>query len=207
LKAADCYKALGAELVDISLPLIGYTLPVYYILACAEASSNLARYDGVKYGYRAEKFEGLTDLYVRSRTEGFGEEVKRRIMLGTYVLSSGYYDAYYKRARIAQAMLKEDFRAAFERCDVILTPVSPVTAFSIGEKVDDPVAMYLTDICTVSINIAGLPAVSIPCGYDRAGLPIGMQLIGKQFDDANLLGIGNAYEQANDYANRVAEVK
>lgn len=207
MRAAECYVSLGAELVDISLPLIGYSLPVYYILASAEASSNLARYDGVKYGYRSERYEGLTDLYVRSRTEGFGEEVKRRIMLGTYVLSSGYYDAYYKRARIVQTMLKEEFRTAFEKCDVILTPVTPAAAFGVGEKMSDPVEMYLTDICTVSVNIAGLPAVSIPCGYDKAGLPIGMQLIGRQFDDANLLRTGRAFERENGFSNRVAEVK
>lgn len=204
LAAAETYKQLGAEVVEISLPLSKYALPIYYILSSAEASSNLARFDGVKYGYRARDFDGLVDLYVKSRSEGFGPEVQRRIMLGTYVLSSGYYDAYYKKARAAQRAIRADYARAFEQVDVILTPVAPTTAYKIGEKTSDPLQMYMGDICTVSVNIAGLPALVQPCGYDSAKLPIGMQLIGPRFGEQKLINAGVAFEQASGLSNIVA---
>lgn len=204
LAAAETYKQLGAEVVEISLPLSKYALPIYYILSSAEASSNLARFDGVKYGYRARDFDGLVDLYVKSRSEGFGPEVQRRIMLGTYVLSSGYYDAYYKKARAAQRAIRADYARAFEQIDVILTPVAPTTAYKIGEKTSDPLQMYMGDICTVSVNIAGLPALVQPCGYDSAKLPIGMQLIGPRFGEQKLINAGVAFEQASGLSNIVA---
>ncbi len=204
LKAAETYKSLGATVVDISLPLSEYALPIYYILSSAEASSNLARFDGVKYGYRTENFDDLIDLYVKSRSEGFGEEVQRRIMLGTYVLSSGYYDAYYKKARAAQRKIKEEFAAAFTQCDFILTPVAPTTAYAIGAKTTDPLEMYAGDICTVSVNIAGLPALVQPCGYDSNKLPIGMQLIGKPMSEQTLLNAGLAFENASGLKNIIA---
>lgn len=195
MKAADEFRRLGAELVDISLGTTGYALSAYYIIACAEASSNLARFDGVKYGYRAEKFENLIDMYERSRSEGFGEEVKRRIMLGTFVLSSGYYDAYYKRAKLTQNRIAAEFADAFTECDFILTPTSPVTAFKLGDRTDDPLKMYAADICTVPVNIAGLPAVSFPCGRDAGGLPVGCQLIGPKFGEQAILDAAYGYEQ------------
>lgn len=204
MKAAETYKNLGAEVFEISLPLVEYALPVYYILSSAEASSNLARFDGVKYGYRAEGFEDLIDLYVKSRSEGFGAEVQRRIMLGTYVLSSGYYDAYYKKARAAQRKIKEEFAEAFRKCDVILTPVAPTTAYELGSKTASPIEMYAGDICTVSVNIAGLPGLVQPCGYDAAGLPVGMQLIGPRFGEQKLLNAGLAFEQASGLKNIIA---
>lgn len=204
LAAAETYKQLGAEVVEISLPLSRYALPTYYILSSAEASSNLARFDGVKYGYRAKDFDGLVDLYVKSRSEGFGPEVQRRIMLGTYVLSSGYYDAYYKKARAAQRAIRADYAKAFEQVDVILTPVAPTTAYKVGEKTADPLQMYMGDICTVSINIAGLPALVQPCGFDSDKLPIGMQLIGPRFGEQKLVNAGLAYEKASGMSNIVA---
>ncbi len=204
LAAAETYKQLGAEIVEISLPLSKYALPTYYILSSAEASSNLARFDGVKYGYRAKDFDGLIDLYVKSRSEGFGAEVQRRIMLGTYVLSSGYYDAYYKKARAAQRAIRADYAKAFEQVDVILTPVAPTTAYKIGEKTADPLQMYMGDICTVSVNIAGLPALVQPCGFDCAKLPIGMQLIGPRFGEQRLVNAGLAYEKASGLSNIMA---
>ncbi|MBR3866975.1 MAG: Asp-tRNA(Asn)/Glu-tRNA(Gln) amidotransferase subunit GatA [Butyricicoccus sp.] len=205
LKAAETYRALGAEVFEISLPLSEYALPIYYILSSAEASSNLARYDGVKYGYRTPNANGdLTDLYVKSRSEGFGTEVQRRIMLGTYVLSSGYYDAYYKKARAAQRKIREEFAAAFEKCDVILTPAAPTTAYALGAKTADPLEMYAGDICTVSVNIAGLPALVQPCGFDGSNLPIGMQLIGPAFGEQTLLNAGLAFEQASGLKNIIA---
>lgn len=204
LAAAETYRQLGAEVVEISLPLAKYALPVYYILSSAEASSNLARFDGVKYGYRAESFDGIIDLYVKSRSEGFGPEVQRRIMLGTYVLSSGYYDAYYKKARAAQRAIRADYAKAFEQVDVILTPVAPTTAYKAGEKTSDPLQMYMGDICTVSINIAGLPAMVQPCGFDSNQLPIGMQLIGPRFGEQKLVNAGLAFEQASGLCNIVA---
>lgn len=184
----------GAELIEISLPSTQYALSAYYIISSAEASSNLARFDGVKYGYRAENFTNLNDMYEKTRSEGFGNEVKRRIMLGTFVLSSGYYDAYYKRAKILQNNITEEFNIAFEKCDVILTPTAPNTAFKIGEKINSPIEMYASDICTVPINIAGLPAISVPCGNDSKGLPIGMQLIGPKFSEKTLFDVAYAYE-------------
>ena len=177
------------------MPIVEYALPIYYVLSWAEASSNLARFDGIKYGHRAEKFEDLYDLYCMSRSEGFGDEVKRRIMLGTYVLSSGYYDAYYNQALKARTVVKNTFDEAFRKYDVLITPTSPVTAFKIGEKIDNPLEMYLADICTVPINIAGLPAISVPCGKDNAGLPIGMQMIGKAFAEPTLIKTAYNLEQ------------
>lgn len=205
LAAADSYKAMGAEVFEISLPLVDYALPIYYILSSAEASSNLARFDGVKYGYRTPNAgDDLIDLYVKSRSEGFGEEVQRRIMLGTYVLSSGYYDAYYKKARAAQRKIKEEFASAFDKCDMILTPVAPTTAYEIGSKTQDPLEMYAGDICTVSVNIAGLPGLVQPCGFDSSKMPIGMQLIGRPFGEQELLNAGLAFEQASGLKNIIA---
>lgn len=204
MAAAETYQNLGAEVFEISLPLVEYALPIYYILSSAEASSNLARFDGVKYGYRAEGFEDLIDLYVKSRSEGFGSEVQRRIMLGTYVLSSGYYDAYYKKARAAQRKIREEFSAAFDKCDLILTPVAPTTAYEIGSKTKNPLEMYAGDICTVSVNIAGLPGLVQPCGFDGNKLPVGMQLIGPRFGEQTLLNAGLAFEQASGLRNIIA---
>lgn len=204
LAAAETYRQLGAEVIEISLPLSKYALPIYYILSSAEASSNLARFDGVKYGYRAQQFDGIIDLYVKSRSEGFGPEVQRRIMLGTYVLSSGYYDAYYKKARAAQRAIRADYAKAFEQVDVILTPVAPTTAYKVGEKTSDPLQMYMGDICTVSVNIAGLPAMVQPCGFDSNKLPIGMQLIGPRFGEQKLVNAGLAFEKASGLSNIVA---
>ncbi len=194
--AIEAYRALGAEIVEVELPHAQYAIAVYYIIATAEASSNLARFDGVRYGVRAEEANELRAMYRRTREAGFGPEVKRRIMLGTYVLSSGYYDAYYLKAQQVRALIKDDFRRAFASCDVILTPTTPTTAFLIGEKVDDPLAMYLNDIYTVTANLAGVPGISIPCGLSRAGLPIGLQLLGQYWSEATLLRLAHAYEQA-----------
>ncbi len=193
--AIDNLKSLGAESENMNLPLNKYALPAYYMISSAEASSNLARFDGVKYGYRAENFDDLVDMYRQSRSEGFGREVKRRIMIGTYALSSGYYDAYYKKAQQVRTMIMNDFGRAFEKYDVLITPTSPTTAFGIGEKTTDPLQMYLADICTVSVNIGGLPAVVIPCGYDKNGLPIGLQIIGKPFGEATILNAAFALEK------------
>lgn len=184
----------GASVKEISLPSTNYALSAYYIISSAEASSNLARYDGVKYGYRAKEFDSLIDMYERTRSEGFGEEVKRRILLGTFVLSSGFFDAYYKKAKLVQRRVSAEFNEVFKDIDVICTPTVPSTAFKIGENMDNPLKMYATDICTVTINIAGLPAMSIPCGYDDKGLPIGLQLIGNKFCEQTLLNTANAYE-------------
>ena len=201
LDAIKLYEQLGAEVEYFSMNTSKYALPAYYIISSAEASSNLARYDGIKYGYRAENFEDLIDLYRKTRSEGFGKEVKRRIMLGTYALSSGYYDAYYKKAQQVRTIIRNDFEAAFGKYDVILTPTSPVTSFKIGEKVTDPMQMYLSDICTVSINIAGLPAISLPCGFDGKNLPVGMQLIGNSFAEKTILKAAYAYEQSAGFVN------
>lgn len=195
LKAADTYRSLGAEVDFFDMKASKYALPAYYIISSAEASSNLARYDGIKYGYRTENFENLTDLYNNTRSEGFGKEVKRRIMLGTYALSSGYYDAYYKKAQQVRTVIKNDFEDAFSKYDFILTPTAPTTAFKIGSKTKDPMLMYLEDICTVSINIASVPAISIPCGFDKSGMPIGLQLIGKAFSESTLLRAAYTFEQ------------
>jgi aspartyl-tRNA(Asn)/glutamyl-tRNA(Gln) amidotransferase subunit A len=195
--AIEKYRDLGAEILDIELPHAKYGIAVYYIIATAEASSNLARYDGVRYGLRAEDTHELRQMYFRTREEGFGAEVKRRIMLGTYVLSSGYYDAYYSKAQKVRALVKDDYRRAFAYCDAIMTPTSPSTAFRIGEKSDDPLAMYLNDIYTVSANLAGVPAVSVPCGLSSDGLPIGLQLIGNFWSEGLLLNLANIYEVEN----------
>lgn len=189
------YRKLGAEIVDVELPHAKYGIAVYYIIATAEASSNLARFDGVRYGFRAEGSHELREMYRKTREEGFGAEVKRRIMLGTYVLSSGYYDAYYSKAQKVRALVKRDYQTAFEKCDAILTPTSPSVAFKIGEKSDDPLAMYLSDIYTVSANLAGIPGISIPCGLSGEGLPIGLQLVGDFWSEATLLNLGNVYEK------------
>ena len=180
---------------EISLPSTEYAVNTYYIIASAEASSNLARFDGVKYGYRAKNYDGLTDMYERTRSEGFGDEVKRRIMLGTFVLSSGFYDAYYKKAKLVQRQIAQEFAAAFQQCDIIITPTYPTPAFRLGEQVDDPLKMYSGDVCTVPVNIAGLPAISVPCGKTASGLPIGMQMIGAKFAEQTLLRAADAYEQ------------
>ena len=194
-EAIETYKALGAEIEEFSLDVAKYSLAAYYIIACAEASSNLGRFDGIRYGYRAEEFNSLKELYVNSRTEGFGDEVKRRIILGTYVLSSGFYDAYYKKAQKVRTYVSNEFEKAFSKYDVLLTPVSPTTAFEIGSKSNNPMEMYLADICTVSINIAGIPAISIPCGVDKKGMPVGMQLIGNKFEEEKILNAAYAFEQ------------
>jgi len=193
--------ALGAEYEEISLPYTEYSLPTYYIIAPAECSSNLARFDGIRYGYRAEKFEGVDDLFTKSRTEGFGEEVKRRIMMGTHSLASGYYDAYYNRAMKVRTLIREDFDKAFETFDCIITPTAPDKAFKIGEKTDDPLAMYMSDICTVPINIAGVPAISIPAGFID-DMPIGMQIIGNHFDEETILKVAYTFEQNTDFNKR-----
>src|SRR5687767_8505914 len=192
--AIDKYKTLGAEIIDVELPYAQYGIAVYYIIATAEASSNLARYDGVRYGFRAEDTDALRQMYFKTREEGFGAEVKRRIMLGTYVLSSGYYDAYYAKAQKVRALVKRDYQTAFASCDAILTPTSPSVAFKIGEKSEDPLAMYLNDVYTVSANLAGTPAISIPCGLSAEGLPIGTQLIGNFWSEGLLLNLAARYE-------------
>jgi len=199
VRAAICLlEKNGARIEEISLPHTPYAVAVYYLVATAEASSNLARYDGMRFGQRA-RANDLVETYMMSRQEGFGAEVKRRIMLGTYALSAGYYDAYYLKAQKVRALIKKDFDNAFEHCDVIVTPTAPSTAFRIGEKTEDPLQMYLSDIYTLSINLAGLPALSLPCGFDSESLPIGMQIIGKHFDETTVLRIAYAYEQATEW--------
>ncbi len=193
-EAARVLERAGATLVDVSLPHTDYAIATYYILATAEASSNLARYDGAHYGYRSPEAQNIDEMFELSRSEGFGTEVKRRIMLGTYVLSAGYYEAYYRRAQKVRTLIRRDFEAAFEHCDVLLTPTSPTTAFRLGEKVDDPLTMYLSDIFTVSVNLAGLPGVSVPFGRDASGLPVGVQLIGRLFDEPTLLRAARSLE-------------
>ncbi|HEY0050833.1 MAG TPA: Asp-tRNA(Asn)/Glu-tRNA(Gln) amidotransferase subunit GatA [Pyrinomonadaceae bacterium] len=195
-QAIENYRALGAEIVDVELPLVKYGIAVYYIIATAEASSNLARFDGVRYGFRAEESGGLRQMYFKTREEGFGAEVKRRIMLGTYVLSSGYYDAYYAKAQKVRTLLKNDFQTAFQKSDAIITPTSPTVAFKIGEKSDDPLAMYLNDVYTVSANLAGIPGISVPCGLSSDGLPIGLQLLGNNWSESLLLNLSNVYEKS-----------
>ncbi len=196
-KKINQLKKGGAEIVEVSLPHSEYTISTYYILATAEASSNLARYDGARYGFRSSKVSDLNSMYTKSRSEGFGDEVKRRIMLGTYVLSSGYYDAYYRKAQQVRRLIQNDFNDAFKKVDCILTPISPTTAFKLGEKMDDPLQMYLNDIYTVSANLAGIPGISVPAGVDTQGLPIGVQLLGKQFDEATILKVGDFLENIN----------
>ncbi len=198
-EAIKTFEELGATCVELSLPHTKYAVPTYYIIAPAEASSNLARYDGIRYGYRSPNYTDLRDLYEKSRTEGFGPEVTLRIIVGTYVLSSGYYDAYYLKAQKVRTLIKQDFFSAFEKCDALLTPVMPTPPFKLGEKLDDPIKMYLSDIYTIPVNLAGLCGISIPCGYSKDNLPIGMQLIGKPLDESTLLRIAYTYEQATDW--------
>ncbi|MDX8378850.1 MAG: Asp-tRNA(Asn)/Glu-tRNA(Gln) amidotransferase subunit GatA [Gallionella sp.] len=200
--AIEEYKKLGARLVDISLPNSKLAVPVYYVLAPAEAASNLSRFDGVRYGYRAPEYTDLADMYEKSRSQGFGEEVKRRIMIGTYVLSHGYYDAYYLQAQKIRRLIAHDFTDAFKQCDVIMGPTSPSTAFNLGDKGDDPVQMYLSDIYTIAVNLAGLPGLSIPCGFGDNELPVGLQLIGNYFDESRMLGIAHQYQLATDWHSR-----
>ncbi len=203
-KGIEHVKECGAELVDISLPHTNYALPTYYIVAPAEASSNLARYDGVKYGFRSHG-ENLIDMYEKTRSEGFGDEVKRRIMIGTYVLSSGYYDAYYLKAQKVRRLIKKDFDVVFNQVDAILTPSTPSSAFKIGEKTNDPISMYLNDIFTVPINLAGLPGISIPAGFDKNDYPLGLQIIGKAFDEQNILNIAYSIEEKINFKNKITD--
>lgn len=202
LAAADVLKDRGAEIIELSFPVMEYVVPAYYIIAAAEASSNLSRFDGVKYGWRAAEYDGLADLYRKTRTQGFGAEVKRRILLGTFVLSSGYYDAYYKKALQVKAVIKGAFDQAFQRCDLLLTPVAPATAPRLGESLSDPLQMYLSDVYTVSVNLAGLPGLSMPCGFDSKGLPIGAQLIGPHFGEGVLLNAAHAFQLDTDFHKR-----
>lgn len=201
-EAIETYKKLGAEVEEFSLDIADYALATYYIIACAEASSNLGRFDGIRYGYRTENYENLKDIYKNSRSEGFGPEVKRRIILGTYVLSSGYYDAYYKKAQQVRTLVKKEFDEAFKKYDVLLTPASPTVAFGIGTKSNNPLEMYLADICTVPVNIAGLPGISLPCGVDKNGMPIGMQLIGNRFEEEKILNAAYTFEQEIKFSEK-----
>ena len=198
-EAIQKYKELGAEVEEFSLDIATFSLAAYYIISCAEASSNLGRFDGIRYGHRTKNYETLEELYKNSRSEGFGDEVKRRIILGTYVLSSGYYDAYYKKAQQVRTLVKKQFSDAFEKYDVLLTPTSPIVAFKFGEKSNNPLEMYLADICTVSVNVAGLPGISIPCGVNSEGMPIGMQLIGDRFNEETILNAAYTYEKATEF--------
>ena len=195
MKAVKEFEEQGAVIKEISLPSTEYAINTYYIIASAEASSNLARFDGVKYGYRTSEYDGLVDMYEKTRSEGFGDEVKRRIMLGTFVLSSGYFDAYYKKAKRVQNQISQEFTDAFKDCDIIATPTVPASAFKIGENIGDPIKMYYNDVCTVTVNIAGLPAISLPCGKDSAGMPMGLQLIGDKFSEQTLLNTAYTYEK------------
>ncbi|MEK6813171.1 MAG: Asp-tRNA(Asn)/Glu-tRNA(Gln) amidotransferase subunit GatA [Nitrospirota bacterium] len=197
--AVDVLRRLGADIREVSLPYTPYAVAVYYILATSEASSNLARYDGVKYAYRAGRPSDLLDMYMKSRAEGFGAEVKRRIMLGTYALSAGYYDAYYRKGQQVRTLIKQDFDRAFENVDVIATPTAPTPAFKVGEKTADPLQMYLSDIFTISVNLAGIPGISLPCGFSSGNLPIGLQLLSKAFDEPTLLRAAHAYEQSTEW--------
>lgn len=199
LEAAKKFEELGAEVEEFSLNFTQYAIPAYYIIAFAEASSNLSRYDGIKYGYRPQKIEDLESLYIKARSEGFGTEVKRRIMLGSFVLSSGYYEAYYKKALQVRTLIKQEFDKAFEKYDVIISPVSPTTALKIGHSLSDPLKMYLGDIYTVPLNIAGLPGIVFPCGFDRNNLPIGIQLVGKHFDEKTLIRAAYSFQQVTDF--------
>ncbi len=202
LAAVEVYKRLGATIVDVSLPTTDYDIACYYLLATAEASSNLARYDGVRYGRRHDPKQGLLEMYTETRGQGFGREVKRRIMLGTYALSSGYYEAYYQKAQKVRTLVMRDFARAFESCDALLTPTTPAPAFKLGENVADPVAMYLADVFTVGCNLAGLPGISLPCGFSKAGLPIGLQLLGPAFTEARLFTLARAFEREHDFVKR-----
>ncbi len=199
LEAIKTLESMGMQAVEVSLPHTEYAVAVYYILACAEASANLSRYDGVKYGYRSEHADNLMDMYTNTREEGFGEEVKRRILLGTFVLSSGYYDAYYLKGQKARTLIKQDFEEAYKKCDLMVGPIAPAPAFKLGEKLDDPLQMYLSDIFTISANLAGIPAMSIPCGQSKDNLPIGLQLMGKHFDEETLLNVAHRYQHTTDH--------
>ena len=202
LNAIEEYKNMGAEVEEFSLPIAQYALATYYIIACAEASSNLGRFDGIRYGYKTPNFENLWDIYVNSRTEGFGDEVKRRIILGTYVLSSGYYDAYYKKAQQVRTLIKNEFNKAFEKYDILIVPTAPNVSFEIGSKTNNPLELYMEDLCTVPINVAGVPAISIPCGITENGMPIGMQIIGKHFDEETILNAAYTYEQKTKFREK-----
>ena len=207
LAVAEVLKGRGAQVEECKLPIMEYVVPTYYIIAAAEASSNLSRFDGVKYGWRAGDYEDLTDLYCKTRTEGFGREVQRRILLGTFVLSTGYYDAYYKKALQVKAVIKQAFDEAFRKYDLLLTPVAPPTAPKLGESLGDPLQMYLSDIYTVSVNLAGLPAISVPCGFDRKGMPVGAQLIGAPLMEQKVLNAAHAFQQDTDYHTKRPEAK
>ena len=204
--AIGCYKNLGAEIVEISLPNLKHSIGIYYILATAECSSNLARFDGVKYGYRTPDAKNLLEMYTKTRAEGFGAEVKRRIMLGTYALSSGYYDAYYKKAQQMRALVAKDFVEAFKKVDILISPTCPNTAFDLGAKSNDPLAMYLTDIATISANLAGIPGLSVPAGFDKDGMPIGLQILAPQLKEARLFNAAHKFEQANDFYKQLANI-
>lgn len=206
-RAVETLKKLGAKTVEVSLPHSEYALAVYYIIAPCEASSNLARFDGVKYGFRAKGIQDLQDMYQETRRQGFGTEVKRRIMLGTYALSAGYYDAYYLKASRVRTLIRDDFERAFERCDVIVMPTAPTPAFKLGEKVDDPLQMYLSDIFTIPCNLAGIPGLSLPCGFTREGLPIGLQILGNHFQEEKILQAAYAFEQSTEYHLKKAPLK
>ncbi len=206
LEAADVLKKLGAEIKEFNMDIVDYAIPTYYVLACAEASSNLSRYDGIKYGYRRKDCEDLMDVYYTSRNEGFGMEVKRRIMLGSFVLSSGYYDAYYKKGLQIRGLIKKSFDEAFKNYDMILSPVAPTTAYKIGENSSDPLKMYLGDIYTVSVNLAGIPAVSVPCGFGKNGMPVGLQLIGNVFDEPKLVKAAYAFQKTTDFHTKMPEI-
>jgi len=206
LKAAKEFEAAGAHICEFDMPLMDYMVPAYYIIACAEASSNLSRYDGLKYGYRSSEAKTLSEVYRFSRNDGFGLEIKRRIMIGSFVLSSGYYDSYYKKALQTRALIKDAYNSLFERFDMILSPVAPTSAYKLGENIGDPMKMYMGDIYTVSVNLAGLPAVSLPCGFDRQGLPIGFQLIGQAFSENKLVGAARVYQRRTDYHTRSASL-
>ena len=202
LDVAEIYKKMGATVEECSMATSDYALATYYVISCAEASSNLGRFDGIRYGYRSDKQASLKDIYRNSRSEGFGPEVKRRIILGTYVLSSGYYDAYYKKAQKVRTLVKNDFKKQFEKYDVLLTPTSPTVAFTMGEKSSNPLEMYMADICTVPVNIAGVPAISVPCTVDKEGMPIGFQLIGNHFAEETIIRAAYAYEQENKFREK-----
>ena len=204
--AINTYKALGAEIQEISLPNIKHSIGIYYIIATAEASSNLARFDGVKYGHRTKDAKGLMEMYTKTRAEGFGPEVKRRIMLGTYALRSGYYDAYYKKAQQLRALVKQDFDKAFEKVDILISPTCPTTAFEFGSKSEDPLAMYLTDIATISANLAGIPGISIPAGFDSTGMPIGLQILAPVLQETRLFNASYKFEQSNDFWTKIADL-
>nr|MBP7212426.1 aspartyl/glutamyl-tRNA amidotransferase subunit A [bacterium] len=204
--AIETYKAMGAEIQEISIPSLKYSIGIYYIIATAEASSNLARFDGVRYGHRTSESKNIVEMYNKSRAEGFGPEVKRRIMLGTYALSSGYYDAYYKKAQQMRAIVRDDFNKAFEKVDLLIGPTCPNTAFDLGSKTEDPLAMYLTDIATITANLAGIPGISIPAGFDSEGMPIGLQILAPQLKEARLFNVAYQFEQATDFHNKIANL-